>query len=193
MNSVHCGILVGGLGSRMGGVAKGLLRARPDGPSLVERLRAELQRACPNCKIVLVGQRTEYSALGLPMLADTINGIGPLAGLEALLLDARRHSAEHALAVACDLPFVGAELLRRLCVESPASLALAPKQDGRWQPLCARYSVTEGLAVIDALRARGERALFRVLEELGATELLLGEAERAQLIDWDRPEDVSEQ
>lgn len=193
MNGVHCGILVGGLGSRMGGVAKGLLRARPDGPSLVERLRTELERACPNSQIVLVGQRTEYAALGLPMLADTVNGIGPLAGLEALLLDARLNGAGHALAVACDLPFVGAELLRRLCVESPATLALAPKQDGRWQPLCARYSVTEGLAVIDALRARGERALFRVLEELDATELVLGEAERAQLIDWDRPEDVSEQ
>jgi hypothetical protein len=49
-------------------------------------------------------------------------------------------------------------------------------------------------AVIDAARARlarGELGLQPLLDALDATELLLDDAERARLDDWDSPDDVA--
>jgi molybdopterin-guanine dinucleotide biosynthesis protein A len=190
MRAIHCGILVGGLGTRMGGVAKGLLRTGPDGPRLVERLRVELLQACPGAQVVLVGQRPEYAEFGSPLLADAIQGVGPLGGLKALLDDAERCGAADVLALACDLPFVTAALVRRLAQEAPDALALAPKQDGRWQPLCARYAVREGLNAVNELLSRCDFRTFRLLDALAAHQLQLSDQEHGELVDWDRPEDV---
>jgi len=47
------------------------------------------------------------------------------------------------------------------------------------------------LPVARARLAGGQLSLQPLLEELGAEELLLSADERAALVDWDRPEDVS--
>ncbi|HET9956236.1 MAG TPA: molybdenum cofactor guanylyltransferase [Polyangiaceae bacterium] len=184
------GLFVGGRGLRMGGVPKGMLKLR-SGQTLIERLLGEVSRAYPRAQVYLVGAATEYQHLGLRALTDDPPGIGPLGGLRALLREAETAGATHVLALACDLPYVASPLLARLAEEAPAALALAAKQDGYWQPLCARYSVALEAAADELVRQRRHslQALFEGLGE-SAVELGMSPSELTELKDWDRPEDL---
>jgi molybdopterin-guanine dinucleotide biosynthesis protein A len=168
------GIFVGGRGSRLGGVAKGNL-ALPNGEKLAERL----------------GAADAYASLGLPALADAPAGIGPLGGLRALLLHAQASGHSHALALSCDLPYLGAELLVRLATEAPPAHCLAPRDGDLWHTFIARYAVAS-LPALEATVAAGDRALQRFVARLGdrAVELPVSPSERDQLRDWDTPEDA---
>ncbi len=187
------GILVGGRGLRMGGVAKGRLTLR-SGQTLLERLRAECALALPRSPVVLLGEASAYAGSGLPSLADTPPGIGPLGGLRALLAEARERELSHALALACDLPYIEAALLARLAAEQPALHALAPRAGELWHCLSARYAV-EALPDLDAALSAREHSLQRLFARLGARAgaLPLSAEELAQLRDWDRPEDRDDQ
>jgi molybdopterin-guanine dinucleotide biosynthesis protein A len=78
----------------------------------------------------------------------------PMAGVVRAL---RAAGGRAVLAVAVDLPFAGPGLLRRLAT-APAgrALAVAPRAEGRLQPLCARYE-PGALAALTGFDAR-ERA-----------------------------------
>ncbi len=174
----------------MGGIAKGLLDA-PDGSgSLVARL-ARLAHAA-GAEVVLVGAHPAYAGLGLEVVPDREAGTGPLGGLVALLARAagREVGAREVVVLSCDLPFLGRALLERLLHEAPGALALAPRREGRWEPLAARYDAERVLPV--ASRRLRERALSLqgLLDELDATALALDDETDAMLVDWDSPEDV---
>jgi molybdopterin-guanine dinucleotide biosynthesis protein A len=175
----------------MGGVAKGKLRL-PNQQTLIERLIEECRAVAQTQeRLVLVGDGSEYSGLGLPGLADEPQGIGPLGGLAALLREGTRASNAFVIALACDLPFLSRSLIQRL-LEAPAEvLALAARQEDFWQPLAARYSV-EILPTLEALIGQGERSFQSLFRELGprAAKLCLAPEELAQLRDWDTPEDM---
>ena len=152
------GVFVGGQGRRMGGVAKGLLVF--DGLTLIERvLRACRAAATPGAleHVYLVGNAAPYVAMGVPSLDDAPAGMGPIGGLRALLLQARQLGVD-ALAVAVDLPYLDDRLVRRLCLEQPGAAALAPRQEGRWQPLFARYQPDAALPVLEAAVGGTDRA-----------------------------------
>lgn len=184
------GIFVGGRGRRLGGVDKGNLRLA-SGETLVERLVARSRDALPGAAFVLVGAAGAYAELGLPALADAPAGVGPLGGLRALLVEAEARGHAHALALACDLPYLGGELIARLATEAPAARLVAPRAGGIWETLVARYAVS-ALAAVDATLGAGERALQRVALRLGegAVELAVDARERAELRDWDEPADA---
>jgi molybdopterin-guanine dinucleotide biosynthesis protein A len=184
------GLFVGGRGSRFGGVAKGNL-VHPSGARLVEHLSEVVRTALPEARVVLVGERPEYAYLELPTVRDSPFGIGPLGGLRALVAFARDERREAVVALACDMPYVTVELVRRLAEEAPGASAVAPRDDGRWQPLAARYGVRV-LPVIDAAIAAGERSLQRIFERLesDAHVLCVDAAELEALRDWDAPEDI---
>jgi molybdopterin-guanine dinucleotide biosynthesis protein A len=193
------GVFVGGAGRRMGGTAKGLLRA-PDGVTLIERWRGLLTGA--GCDVVLVGASDAYAVAkagggarggtepgeeAFESIADDPPGVGPLGGLCALL---RRAGARPALALACDLPFVSARLLERLVSAPPAGI-VAPRHDGRWEPLFARYEAATALPVALDLLAQGRRALQALLDAAGARPLAVSDQELLELRDWDTPDDVA--
>ncbi len=190
------GIFVGGQSRRMGGFPKGLLEA-PGGQSLVQRLVSEAQRALPEATICLVGEHPAYAPLGLPQIADAPAGIGPLGGLLGLLGAATTSRVERLLVMSCDLPFVRAPLMERLVAFAPEAAAVAPLDrfgegggETRWQPFFARYRVAPSLAAASALHGAGGRSLQQLFSRLpGAVELPLSPEERAQLRDWDTPED----
>lgn len=177
------GVLVGGQATRMGGRAKGLLAA-PDGRPIVERWVQILQSV--GAQVVLVGASEAYAHLGLERLEDDPPGIGPLGGLVALL---RRAGLASALAIACDMPHVSRALVERL-VEAPAAPIVAPRRDGRWEPLFARYDAPRVLPVALARVAARAHALQGLLDAAGAAELPVSAAEMRELGDWDSPEDL---
>ncbi len=176
----------------MGGAPKGLLAAPGGGETLVARLLGIARKALPDAPVVLVGNAEAYSDLGLPVLADSPPGIGPIGGLSALLAEAEARGTMQAFAVACDLPFVSAELFQRLAGESPGAPAAAFRVGGIWQPLFARYEPRAALAATRAAIAAGDRSLWRVLSRLDVAELELDDAHRGDLRDWDTPQDRSE-
>jgi len=215
MASLLCGIFVGGQSRRMGGHPKGLLPApeaapavkpaaqtpAPDsgpllGPAPAQTLVARLAglATAQGLPVVLVGTRPEYAGLGLPLLADRPPGHGPLGGLAALLLAATESGHDGAIALSCDLPFLGAGLLGRL-IAAPAAAAVAPRWQPAdrdapiWEPLCARYSVTF-LPRLQQAMAQGLRSLQPILSSVDALPLSLTADETAQLRDWDRPDDL---
>lgn len=174
----------------MGGVAKGLLPAPDGGAPLVTRLRQLAESLGLRC--VLVGQAPAYGGLGLPMLADDPPGIGPLGGLRALLGAA---AGAPVLALACDLPYVSAALLKKLSVapelevnQPPYDVRAARRQE-RWEPLCAWYAPSV-LPALDRALAAGERSFQALLRRLHVHELPLSAAEAAELTDWDAPGDI---
>jgi FdhD protein len=176
------GIFVGGAGTRMNGAAKGLLRT-PGGETIVAQLARAMREA--GLEPVLVGKRAEYAALGLREIEDAADA-GPLGGLVALL-DAA--NGERVVAIACDMPYVSADLVKKL-VHAHGGPIVAPKLDGRWEPLFARYDSASVLDVARARCERGELTLQGLLDAAGATPLELDETDAAKLADWDRPEDL---
>jgi molybdenum cofactor guanylyltransferase len=189
------GIFVGGQGRRMGGVAKGWLRhqGRPLIVRLVEACRGAAAPAELSA-LYLIGNIAAYVETRVAALPDDPPEVGPMGGLRALLLEAHRLGRD-AVAVAVDLPYVDAALVRRLFAEEPGAVALAPRQGNRWQPLFARYRPATLLPLVDAALAGGRtslQTLFSDLATLGLAtpELVLSEGERLALRDWDRPNDM---
>jgi molybdopterin-guanine dinucleotide biosynthesis protein A len=182
---IVAGLFVGGAGARLGGVAKGNLAA-PDGVTIVVRSTRLLEGL--GASVVLVGRHDGYAGRPYAVVEDDPAGIGPLGGLVGLLshaLDAR------VLALACDMPFVSAALLQELLAFAPGAAIVAPRREGRWEPLCAVYSARVVLPVASARAARGQRSLQGLLDEVGATELPLDVSRYAELTDWDEPGDLA--
>jgi molybdopterin-guanine dinucleotide biosynthesis protein A len=192
MNKLLVGVFVGGRAIRFGGLAKGLLRAPDTNEPLVSRLARISREAILDSDFVLVGDARDYSNLGYASIADDPKGVGPLGALIALLAHAERVGRD-AIVLAADMPFVSPELITRLAEHAPGSAAVAPRVDGIWHPLFARYDSERALVAARVTLAQGKRALHGVLSQLGAsaTELPLTADEAALLADWDTPEDVS--
>jgi molybdenum cofactor guanylyltransferase len=186
--SILAGIFVGGGSTRMGGRPKGLLRAS-SGETLVERWKTVFEGLAIPC--VLVGDRVSeaYASAGLEILADERAGdsLGPLGGLLALLSRAREGTV---IVVACDMPFVSPELVRRLA-SAPPSPAVAARRDGRWEPFFARYEPNVVLPTALVHATAGRHSLQALLDAVSAQELVLTPDEHAELRDWDTPEDAS--
>jgi len=189
--SLVVGLFVGGRGTRLGGVVKGNLPG-PSGERLIERLLGVCARAVPGAPIVLVGEAAAHRDLGLPVLVDEPAGVGPIGGLSALLGHASTTGAGAVLALACDLPYLEASLVRRLATEVPEAWLLAPREGDVFHVLTARYS-TSALPAVRETIAAGDRSLQRIARRLGdrASALDVGPEELAELRDWDDPADIS--
>lgn len=176
----------------MGGRPKGLLAAPDTGEPLAGRLVRIAREARPDAELALVGSSDAYAALGVRSIEDDPPGVGPLGGLHALLREGQRLGATHVVALACDLPHLGAEMVARVASHAPAALAVAPRIGDVWEPLCARYRVDAATPVVARLLAGRRRSLWSVLDALGdgVARLPLTEEEARTLRDWDAPEDV---
>jgi molybdopterin-guanine dinucleotide biosynthesis protein A len=186
-SDVIAGVFVGGRGRRFGGAPKGLLVA-PDGRTLLDRWCAVLREA--GVQVLLVGRHEAYASLDLETLDDDPAGIGPLGGLVALLKRAARTDGGQALALACDMPFVSTALIDRLIAAPPAAV-VAPRRDGHWEPLCARYDATRVLPQALARVTTGRHKLQSLLDELDAVALHAKPGDARELHDWDEPGDAS--
>lgn len=191
--STVLGIFIGGRGLRMGGVQKALLIAPDTGETLIARSLRIGREA--GLEVVLLGAaELGAHAVGALQLPDASAGIGPLAGLQSLLTHAGERSA---ICLACDMPYVTTDLLSRFVnatarPTSKQAQVLAPRDPvtGKWEPLFARYQSPTVAPVLATTLAEGERSFQGLFRRLTVAELPLDPSERAQLRDWDRPEDM---
>lgn len=124
-------ILAGGLATRMGGGDKGLLQIGDQ--SLLTRVRDRLAPQVSGLALNANGDAARFADLGLPVVADSIEGFaGPLAGVLAGLDWAAEQGAEAIVTAAADTPFFPTNLVAQLVAASdgqkhPLVLATTPR------------------------------------------------------------------
>lgn len=162
-------ILVGGKSSRFGS-DKALIEI--EGRPLVLHLAGIARQAAG--PVTLVGPPTRYEHLGLPVIPDTREGVGPLAGILAAL----EHSSQPwNLVLACDMPHLTPAFLDLLFTraeqgQQDACLPLSP--EGLDEPLCAVYA--KGAAgTIRREIENGTRKITRALDAVAVRRLLPAE------------------
>lgn len=184
-------IFVGGRSSRMG-TDKGLLEAPGKEMSLLESLVAAADEA--GLEVALVGDARPYAsiAVGVPRVDDRPQGAGPLGGLAGAVELASRRGHARIIAVACDMPYVDADVLRMIADHPSDSAILAPRRgdDAPWEPMLARYEVARVASVLDDALRRGTRSFQAFFQDVRVQALPVTDAVRRALEDWDTPSDV---
>lgn len=151
-------ILAGGKSSRMR-KDKSLLTI--GGVSLIDRAVAVMREVFP-VVIVASDRRKEYEFLRVPILPDIKKNCGPLGGIHAAFAQT---DADYLFVLACDMPFISADLIWYVITQKADADAIVPMMNGRIQPLCALYSRT-GSPTIEQLLNRGDYALMNMLTKL---------------------------
>jgi molybdopterin-guanine dinucleotide biosynthesis protein A len=154
MNDTEAFILAGGASSRMG-TDKSLLPI--EGQTFTGRIAETLLKLTDTVSVV--GRETD---LRLPTVPDVYPQWGALGGLHAALTACKR---DWAIIVACDLPFVTAELFSFLAEKRMDHEAVVPiQEDERPQPLAALYRVEPCRQRATELIEAGRRRPLDLLE-----------------------------
>jgi molybdopterin-guanine dinucleotide biosynthesis protein A len=156
-------VLGGGLGRRMGGGDKTLmrLRGRPLLDHVLDRVRPQVRAVALNAN----GDPARFIAWGIAVLADPVPGNpGPLAGVLAGMRWARRihATATHLLSVPTDTPLLPPDLVARL-LAAPGGTAgnvVCAASRGQLHPVVALWPVAlaDHLAAALAAGVRGVAA-----------------------------------
>ena len=158
METIAAFILAGGASRRMGTDKSQLIL---EGQSFVERIAAKLGAITMN--VVVVGKSSPASAT-LQHVPDIYPQWGALGGVHTALASC---AAPWSLIVACDFPFVTAELFVRLASLRADFEAVAPVQsDGIPQPLCGLYQTAPCLERAEQLINSGERKPIALLQSV---------------------------
>ncbi len=158
METIAAFILAGGESRRMGTDKSQLVL---DGESFVERIATKFATTTQN--VVVVGKPSTASTT-LPHLPDVYPKWGALGGVHTALASC---AAPWCLIVACDFPFVTAELFQRLASLRGNFEAVAPVQsDGIPQPLCGLYQTPPCLERAEQLIKSGERKPLALLQSV---------------------------
>jgi molybdopterin-guanine dinucleotide biosynthesis protein A len=158
MQTIAGFILAGGESRRMGTDKSRLVL---NGKTFVERIAAELQTVTSS--VTVVGK--EMTSTGpLQHVPDIFPKWGALGGVHTALASCE---AEWCLIVACDFPFVTAEIFARLASLREDFEAVAPIQsDGIPQPLCSLYQTARCLERAEELINSGERKPIALLQSV---------------------------
>ena len=157
MESVEAFILAGGASRRMGTDKSQLLL---NGQTLTQRIAETLRQVAS--AVTIVGR--SFDDPRVKSVDDVYPQWGALGGVHTALSAC---SADWALVVACDMPFVSSDLFARLAGHRGPFEAVAPVQsDGRPQPLCAIYRVSPCLATAEKLIRAGERRPLTLLQSV---------------------------
>ena len=124
------------------------------GRSIIDRQLTVLRALTPH--LLIVGRNAEtHCGLGVPITADRLEDAGPLGGLYTALVEA---GTPRIVVVACDMPFLTPNLVRRL-VEPDANVdAVVPRDRDGQHPLCACYHT----GAAERLRRRLDSGLLSV-------------------------------
>ncbi len=190
---VTAAVLAGGRSMRMG-VDKTLLPV--DGEPLVARVAEAVGALCEH--VVVVTNRPEAlegTALpaGVRVLQDEVAYQGPLGGL-ATALDAAED--EWVLAVAADMPWLKADVVRLLWESRDGAQVVIPLTEKGSEPLLALYR-RDCLPVARTVLESGRRRVVAILPSLKVVEVPLAEVrtvdpDLASFVNVNTPEDLSD-
>ena len=125
-------VLAGGRGIRLGGLAKGLIRLR-DGETVVEHLL----RLASGLAFVSTNHPEWYERLDVPLVADLVPDKGAPGGVVTGLAVA---PTDWVTIVACDMPFVTAQMLAMLHARRHAAVdVVCFTRAGQLEPLVGLY------------------------------------------------------
>jgi molybdopterin-guanine dinucleotide biosynthesis protein A len=139
MSAFTAAIIAGGNSTRMGQDKAFIPLA---GQPLIARVLASLALLAPAETILIANRREAFSTLQLPIYPDALPGNGSLGGIYTAL-----HHSSHdlVLVVACDLPFLNADVLRHLLKQTESDEgfdAVVPRSGTRAHGLHAVYRRT---------------------------------------------------
>ncbi len=142
-------VLAGGKSRRLG---RRKVLETIGGKSLLERVTERLRPLTDQLLIVTSQEQLDLPDAGkAEILVDLYPGKGPLGGIYTGLLAAR---SSHSIVVACDMPFLNAELLRYMIELSGDFDAVVPRSgEGMVEPLHAIYSKS----CLDIIKTQLER------------------------------------
>ncbi len=161
MNTARAYILAGGRSSRFGSdKARALISGRP----LIARLATDL-RGCGREAVAVAGEAGAYDDLGVPTIADSRPGLGPLAGVESALRDGTERGLERVVIVTCDMVMVRHGWLAALEFALGRCDAAHFADDRRWMPFPAVVR-TATCASVTAFLDKGGRAVKEWLREV---------------------------
>ena len=118
----------------MGGVNKALLEV--GGHRIIERIVGTLSQTAQEI-FVVTNTPADYAFLHLPMLRDVVPGAGSLGGLYTGLSAC---ADTRGFLVACDMPFLNAEVIRYMAGLAYKADVVVPRIRGLLEPLHAIYS-----------------------------------------------------
>jgi acetylornithine deacetylase/succinyl-diaminopimelate desuccinylase-like protein/molybdopterin-guanine dinucleotide biosynthesis protein A len=154
-------LIAGGRASRMGGVAKGLLRS--GGVPIAARSLA-LFRELFGATLVVANDPAPYAVLGAPVVPDRIAGRGAPGGLHAALSAAE---TEWVFAAGCDMPFLDGRAIAFLAERRAGAPAVLVRFGDRLEPLHAFWS-RRCLPELERLLQAGEPSLRELAGAVGA-------------------------
>ena len=150
-------LIAGGKSSRMGRDKAFVPLA---GKPIIERILARTADLGQAETILITNRPQAYAHLGLPMFADILPEKGALGGIYTAIA---RSAHPYTLALACDMPFVNARLLRYMLSLRDADGGpwdvIVPRVDGHPQGLHAIYA----RACLAPIRERLEASRLRVI------------------------------
>ncbi len=157
-------ILAGGASRRMGRNKSLLLL---NCKTLVERAYDSISAIAS--QVSVVGD-VGTEGLGLPVVPDISDARERRGSIIGLVSALRHCSGEWAAVIACDLPFVTADLMRRLAdiskIDERAGCVVPVQPDGRVQPLCAIYRKASALPAAEECLRDGEWRLRGLIDTL---------------------------
>src|SRR5262249_11221634 len=115
-------ILNGGRARRFEGTDKGSLVV--EGQTILARQVEMLSAVAALREVLLVGGESIHSAVRT--IPDRFSGSGPLAGIHAALEAVKEEGDDRAVVLACDMPYVTAELVVHLLELSRNADAVVP-------------------------------------------------------------------
>src|ERR1700692_69301 len=171
-DDVTISILAGGKSTRMG-QDKAFVEFQ--GRTLLARSLDLARTLSPN--VYIIGRKDKFAPFA-SVVEDELPDHGPLGGIHAAL---RASPTDLNLILAVDMPFVTRALLQHLVAQAqaaPEAVAVVPRWDEGWQPLCALYRRKFADAAAAALRA--ERNRIDLLFDAASTRVIAkDELERA--------------
>lgn len=181
-------VLAGGRSRRMGGVNKALLEV--GGIKIVDRVVCALREVFSEIMLV-TNSPDEYAFLDLPMTPDLRPGHGALGGLHAGL---KRLSCSHGFFVACDMPFLSPEAIRRMVSLAPGWDVVIPRINGHLEPLHAIYS-RRCVRPMERLMDKGDLKVSNFLSsvavrEVEQHELLVDDPRYGFVMNLNTPQDL---
>jgi molybdenum cofactor guanylyltransferase len=180
MTKIAVLVLAGGKSSRMGS-DKALLEI--EGKSLLQRA-CEVAASLTSQVYILTAWSDRYRSTLTPecqFLVESNPASGPLVALTQGLTEI---AAEWTLLLACDLPLLEVKIIQNwanlLTTVPPATLAVVPYQNSRWEPLCGFYR-RQSLSSLQSFIESGERSFQLWLNQIVAIPLPVGERESVML------------